>query len=378
MKYLLLSFLFTITFNQAFAGWSDASIRVFESFKSPQYSDAGFFALWGGVQRTLKKESLDGDDLEWEFPLLKEKLKIYLRTSTSQLKRPLVIVFPGIYGNHRGQVTPIVLNHLEESDYHIASLPNFLNHWYVKAAPQYSDQNFSQLDRDVAFYFIEKLVDTIGASRISQVTLIGESLGAFLAVSLGEKYKRLKSFNGVKLKNLILMWPPLNLAKSLNAFDHGIETANRVYKNCSYLNFLWQAFDGFFVTKSPEVFSSEAQKCFSALMYNKAFMRSVSKSFDEMEDSDEVAEPENFNQFFKLYNPNFLKVLGDKKNLFISKLRSWSATSVNVKIISSLDDFINEPNDWKEIKEAYLFEKGSHSGLLAYEFWGPILRSEVE
>jgi hypothetical protein len=374
-----LAFLFTTPVS---AQWSANSIKIMKSkMDYIDYTKPAFISYWGGVKRFLKGEGLNGEEYNFSSTLLKNELEVYIYKSKQKQKNPLIVFFPGIYGNFSGQLSPYLINIFEKGGYHVFSFPNFLHESYIKAQPLYTEENTIKLDSLVALELIEKAIKEIGRENISHVSFVGESLGAFLAASTGQY---INQFNELKkmVKNILLLWPPLNLPKTLMRFDENIIKTRETHNQCNYFINFYRKFMFYLVQEKPHEYSETDEMCLDAEMYHGAFLKGVEKAYNGLKDiNDNVkgGSPKTFREFFERYNPYYLTILKDKADELLLKnfINSWKQNGSNVKVASSIDDFINSGEDWKDISEKFLFDWGSHCAPLALEDWNEILLNEV-
>lgn len=386
MAFMKLIMAFMLVFaSSAQADWSTETLENFKTFegrKAPPYPDV--LTLWGGVKRYLNGESLKGEEFKVELETFQEELELYAYRRHSQEKLPLVVFFPGIFGSQEGQVSPWLLNIFEESTFHTGVVPNFLNKKYIKALPKYSRENAMSLDARAALKAVEKIIEKIGLDNIASVTFLGESLGAFVAASsihFADEFP-----NVFKLvKNVVLLWPSLNLKSSLEAFDKKTLKYKSTYESCFYVfkafaffkHFIWQDF--------PKNMDEEDARCFGAYLFHGAFLKSMEKSFQthieakKIDTKEAFESPKNFHEFIKIYNPFYLEGMEEAPEKLELKfwLEKWKAQGPKLKIVSSIDDFINDRKGWKFIEKKRLLDWGEHCAPISLDVWREILTREA-
>jgi len=372
-------FLNIILIQTCFAAWSSESLSIMNSKKKyVEYTKPAFITYWGGVKRYFLGRDLEGIEFKYKDPLLTKPFNVYYKKS-SKKKAPLIIFFPGIHGNYSGQISPSIINWFEQVDHHVFSLPNFLHVDYIKAGPKYDLSNTATLDAQVALNAISAGVDKIGKENISHISFVGESLGAFLAASTVNVFESFKYKS--MIKNVILLWPPLIMNKTLKRFDRFINATKETHSECSMVMNFYRKLRFYVFQEKPHSFSIEDEVCLDAEMFHGAFLKSINKAYSAHAKRVKIKKdkPQNFTEFFKLYNPNFIKVINDEnQNINLKYLLSlWKKEDVNLKVVSSTDDFINEPSDWDDIESKYLYEWGSHCAPLSLDDWGMILSKEV-
>ena len=296
-------------------------------------------------------------------------MEVYIHIN--EKKAPLMIFFPGIFGTHEGSVSPWLINGFEARGFHTASVPNFLSRPYIKARPDYGQNGAAVFDVAAALEASEKIIERIGPQRVDSVVLVGESLGAFLLSGAGAQlsdYPLLKS----KTTKAMFLWPPLNVKKALKAFDNKSSETKKTYEQCSYLLRLPLFLYEFWWKENPEKLADEDSRCFEAYLFHGAFLKSMGKSFDARASAyglEDPPRPEGFADFVKGQNPFYKELLesDDKRLHFSHWLGHWSLTGVDIKVVSSEDDFINDPKDWEDIKGEFLFDWGGHCAPVAQD-----------
>lgn len=362
------------------ASWSENSLKLLNSKKDfIKYEKPAFITYWGGVKRYLKGGSLKGDEIEYQDPELSDEIELYVYKNEDK-KLPLVIFFPGIHGNHKGRISPVILGWFEKKAFHVGSVPNFLNKNYIEAKPKYTNENSGILDSQVALRAVDKIIQVVGEKNISHITFVGESLGAYLSAST-VRFINDHSYIKKNIKNVLFLWPPLHIGKTLKNFDGNINSTKSVHEKCHFVEDLYRFFKFLVWQDYPENYSREDQVCLDAALYHAAFLKSIRKAhkaYRKTFDVEDAQLPNNFSDFFRDYNPNFIKIANESGDQLSLKnfIAAWKSIRKNVKVASSIDDFLNDPSDWDEIEDKFLYNWGSHCAPLALDEWGTILTSE--
>jgi hypothetical protein len=348
----------------------------------------GYVSLWGGIRRKWEGGSPKGEMREYFVDKLmkKEKLDIYFHQAQKQA--PLTIVFPGIFGTIKNKdLTINLVSQLERNETHVAVIPNFLSTEYIEAGPIYED-DVAKTDIQIASLLVEKILKSI-PHEVLEINFVAESLGTFVATaSLVELQKR-ELFRNLKF-NLILMWPPMQLKKVLQNFDRNIMATKNIFDECQFWYRYPLAFYHFIWHKKPMTPSDDFVKCMDSYLYHGVFGEGIRKSIIAHTETNKIKlemYPKNFADFFQSYNQHFYKMLsdGDERlnlNYWLSKRNQ---TQTNVKIVTSVDDFLNEGLQWNEfLPSAYLEEKnliilpwGAHSAGLALPVWPLVFKKEL-
>ncbi|MCO4753865.1 MAG: hypothetical protein KC478_05260 [Bacteriovoracaceae bacterium] len=374
-----LTLLLTFSLNLAY-GWSPETLKEFNSLQgAAKYEQSDFMTLWGALKRSFGADDLKGEEFKIKHPMLEDELKVY--SYKNKKKAPLVIFFPGIFGSHEGEISAYITNIFESRDFHVGVVPNFLNKNYIKSRPKYSDSNAIDLDVHVSLAASENIVDRIGQDNIESITFIGESLGTYVASSSIQFRKLYPKLFGA-LSKVILLWPPLDVKKSLEGFNQKFKTSKSTYESC-YMFLKIPSFIKHYVWQDlPQNVSKDDARCFGAYLFQKGFLVGMLKSYEtssELKGVERESEPTNFGEFVEFHNPHYFAAMEKEPHKLQLKnwVKKWRASGIELNIVSSKDDFINEPQGWSSIEDAYLLDWGGHCAPLSLDVWQNILAREA-
>lgn len=388
---ILLALIFS--FNcQAY--WSSDSRKLIDNAsKSYRFEGpAGYVSLWGGTKRKWSGGSNNGEVRDYYAKKYFKDETLPLYFFSPQKKAPLTIFFPGIFGEHDGDLTPSIIKLLEKNQRsHLAVIPNFLSESYIKAGPIYNNKMVERTDIYAAASLVVKVLKSIPPEQVSHINLVAESLGSFVAAAVLSELNRVKvSVMGDKKINLLLMWPPLKLSKVQENFDKKLINTQKTYEQCSFWYRLPQFLYHFIWQDKPQNTSEEFVKCLDSYLFHGVFAKGIKKSLETKKEvsGEKIKEiPFTFSEFFKIYNEGFYKLIkqNDKKLNLDFWLRRRTLSKSNISIISSKDDFLNTGIDWKYFLErSYLTENdlilldwGGHSGGLALPVWDKVFQNEL-
>jgi hypothetical protein len=386
--FTVLFFLFSV--NDSTAQWSQDAKQLLLASAQENYVEGppGYVSLWGGIRRKWEGGRLKGELREYFVDNLMTKGKVEVYFYEEQVKAPLTIIFPGIFGKSKDDdLVKNLIGILEAYPTHLAVIPNFLSTEYIEAGPIYQD-DVVKTDIHVASLLVQKILKSI-SQDVSEINFVAESLGTFVATASLVELQKHELFKNIKF-NLILMWPPLQLKKVLENFDNNIMATKKTFDECQFWYRYPLAFYHFIWHKKPMTPSVDFIKCMDSYLYHGVFGEGIRKSMKahhETHKLNQEVNPKNFAEFFKSYNLDFYKMLsnGDERlnlNYWLSKRNQ---TQTNVKIVSSRDDFLNEGLDWNEfLRSAYLGEEnlillpwGAHSAGLALPVWPLVFKKEL-
>ena len=386
-------FIFLLLFisSSSFGFWSESSRKLIEhaAKKYKVEGPASYVSLWGGTKRKWAGSDNAGEVREYfakDF-FKNETIEIYF--SSVNKKAPLTIVFPGIFGQHDGDLSPNIIHLLEKNkESHVAVIPNFLSKSYIKARPKYG-KDVSEVDIKAAATIVRKVFRSISPDLITHVNLVGESLGSFVATGVLSEIDTKSTYAGKDI-NLLVMWPPLRLANVLKNFDDRLLETIDTFDNCSFWYRYPQVFYHFIWQETPKNTTKEFVECMDSYLFHGVFAKGIENSLkakEEVTGEKMVRIPFTFKDYFRMYNKDFyimIKYKDEKLNLDYW-LRKRKLGRSNVRIISSKDDFINNNESWSSfLSDSYLSEEdlilldwGGHSGGLALPVWEKVFKNEI-
>lgn len=387
-KVILLPIFFTYSLC-SFAKWSENTRLLIKetSEKSKVVGPAGYISLWGGMKRTWKNKDKAGEIVEVNTELVEtKKVPVYFKAYSK--KTALNFIFPGIFGQDDGNLTPSIISTLESLGGHVAVIPNFLSKKYIKSKPIYED-DVSSSDIKIATEIVKKIINKITTEKITHINLVAESLGTFVGSGVLAELSKNKIASELKI-NLTLMWAPLKLTKVLENFDNKLKKTKKTYDECHFW-FRYPAVYYYFVfQEKPDRPSEEFVKCMDSYLYHGVFKKGIEKSIRaafEAKEKKLSKVPQNFEEYFKTFNPKFYQMI--KSNNPALNLSHWlkqrDQSRSSIRIISSIDDFLNKGIDWNQfLKESnlnsenlILMDWGAHCGGLAMNIWKEIFQKEI-
>jgi hypothetical protein len=376
--------------NSAWGKWSP-NIRedVLKAAKESKVEGPpGYVSLWGGIKRKWNGGNLKGELRDYYVKSFFKKGELPIYFYEQDKPAALSIFFPGIFGQHDGDLGPKMIDLLENKGSHVAVIPNFLSENYIKSEPVYLS-DVTKTDIGAAAQVVHKVFLSIKPEKVKRINLIGESLGSIVASGVLAEINKRKLFENLKV-NIVLFWPPVQLKKALTNFDSRFKDSAQTYKECSFWYRYPKVFYHFVIQDTPKGTSDDFVKCIDSYLYHGVFKKGIEKSITnvwEVKGIKNESLPQNFLEFFKQFNPNFYKMVqeNDPKLDLSYWLRQRRQSQTTVRIVSSKDDFINDGIDWDLFLEKSYLSKdnlilldwGAHSAGLAMDIWDNVLYSEI-
>ncbi len=341
---------------------------------------SALITFWGGLRRYLHWPQNRGQVIEKESALFESKQFTFYFYAHPNPSAPLYIFMPGIYGQPHKGITQNFIDSIEALEGSVVVVPNLLAQEYIQANPKYtSDVVASEVAvMDEALDFaLSKL-----SSSDRSVHLIAESLGSSIAVAWVAADQREKK----RIKDLLLLWPPMNLFNAMKNFDALIESYR--FYNCSTIGNLLTISQRFLFTIYPENLTESEEQCMGQVMLVGGFLKSTRKSHAVYRETSPalalLPEPTGFEHFFRHYRPEVWKLLSsqDPRLQLSHSVRQYSP-HFPVKIITSQNDFLNVNLDWKVFaketglkidQDILILDWGGHSGSIGSPQFTEVLK----
>jgi hypothetical protein len=362
-------FFFIFFFLNTVFAWTPEILNQWEGTTSSHKSfiDSPVFAtFWGGLRRGVHWDHPKGKMVSIQPPGFSKTISVYIQSNKE--KRDLVIFYPGVFGQSDHGISPHVIDEFEKNNIHVVVIPNFLAAPYLVARPSWNGKPLEEERTNQGLIFLEVL-KKIDIQNIKNIHIIGESLGSFQALNvMNVKYKHI-------IHKLTLLWPPLDLKKAIERFDTIILKSLPKFESCTYWwRWPWIIKEVKF-KNVPNGLSSNDKDCLGAWIISSIFVNSIQKTYKDVA-SEKFQNlsfiPKTFSQFIELTVPeiSFILTKSDKKFSIDSLLRSLKNDKLQIRILSSKDDFLNLREEWSELikhhpklnSNIYLFDWGGHSG----------------
>ena len=323
--------------------------------------ESTFATFWGGLRRALHWKSHKGSLIDLTVPGFRKSLPVYL--SQKEEKLDLYLFYPGVFGKPDGKITPLMIDTLEKMNVHVLVIPDIVAETYLISRPASPGDNLQRERKnqnDILKYALEK----IGKKNISKIHLVAESLGCFQAANLDFKFD-----------SMTLLWPPLYLDRSIKRFDYLInKNLPDVQTKCYYW---WKWPKITYEVKwldLPQGLEAQDKDCLGAWVIAEGFVTSIkntSRIYLE-EHKKVVPDIHTFTEFVKTVLPDFSEPIEakDEELSLTHLLKRVPTPKSKIRITSSVDDFLNDPQEWDELLKNhpelrpgfYLHNWGGHCG----------------
>lgn len=338
---------FLILVSASAHAWSPDLVKKWNEIAKthkPQISETTFATFWGGFRRAVYLQDHRGSMIDLVVPGFRKALPIYV--SQQNAKADLYLFYPGVFGKPDGKITPHMIDELEKKNGHVIVIPNIVAESYLVTRPATKGDNLAR-ERSNQNLILAEALKKIGHDKIGKIHLIGESLGCFQAANLDYKFD-----------SMTLLWPPIYLDRSIRRFDALInQKLPDVNNKCSFW-YKWPfvAYESKWLDV-PKDMSQNDKDCMGAWVIADGFVNSIQKTSRTYLEEQNKAVPEiyTFTNFVQTVLPDFSKPIEEHdQNLSLVHLLSLLPTpKSNIRITSSVDDFLNDPKEWDDILAAY-------------------------
>jgi pimeloyl-ACP methyl ester carboxylesterase len=220
----ILSFvsLFGASVPLANASWKPAAVRQFRKLeeKVRHYENDELQAIRSSAKvdlsaplRTLrfrKQEFRDSETFGTDG-----KTSYYLYSRTGRKVSPLVIFFPGVFGNPASGSSVMVGRQLRRARNHVVILPNPWGSVFQRARPNFMPGDFEAEARAMV-RMAKHAIARIGPDRISRVEFLGESYGGFLAPVTAAVLSQTGDFD---VRSVTSVSVPYHVGNAISAID---------------------------------------------------------------------------------------------------------------------------------------------------------------
>lgn len=349
-------------------GWSPESInrwnKASETYSASMTGPA-FSTFWGGFRRAVHFSRNQGSMVNLKLEGFKKEVPVYLQLNKQ--KRDLILFYPGVFGKPDGRISPQVIDELEKRNVHVVVIPNLLAPTYLSARPaSQGDPLLSEhLNQKKILLEVFKRIDF---RYVNKVHVIAESLGCFQALTALNPLPA----NLPSIETLTLLWPPLYLNRAVKRFDVLIHKSLPHLANCSIW---WKWPKVIYSTKGqslPIGIDDEEKRCLGSWVIGSGFVGSIKDTATEVANISEATVPLNFSDFVNSVTPEMVSTMAkeDERLSIEFLLKPFKFSQTKIRIASSIDDFLNVPDEWEKLKKSrpdlashiYLFSWGGHSG----------------
>ena len=418
MKQLVIfvSSLYLLSFSTLFAG-NNFSGKVFDHVQDYRYEIANSYVTT--IQGTFKgiwKKLKDFDDqTKFEQKSYKlnsfaknfEGVKLYLQSDIIKKKKKkpgfhkkhgskykitkhyipqkskLLFYLAGLFDPGESGNTKGIISEYIDLGYHVAVISNPLSIDFMGAVPTYEIGNVKS-EAKAVFKVIEKVIKEMEGRNLlidDEVHLSGISHGAFISsiIAAMDSNSKRPMITG----NVTIFSPPYDLLKSARYLDLA-SAESKEDSDIGIIKLIKKVWSLLRIDAGDDIKEEQAgyaKAIVSNVVFKKSLIETLEK-YDEatgklqiprMEDAyEQWVDDMNFMRFYREYVPKAYKELknGD------AKIAKWfeiyhQNTGNNIRVVTSQDDFLNDPMDWNSLDpgQAIVLGHGGHMGFMAQKKW---------
>lgn len=295
------------------------------------------------------------------------------------LKKPLMVFLPGMFSN---LTNPIAIQHghfFYQKGYHVLLLSNpWSKNWIVDLpiAPMGDIESESVIVENLIREF-----ELLNSKKISSISLYGYSYGAFLGANVVARGQRV-------YEDVLLVGPPLDVRSSMERLDR---LADQTYeKTQNIFSLLWQAFI-YVNKKSQDELSSDTIESAPAIAVFAGFIEELASSILTYGYKRGISfEPPGlygqarrswirsfrFRDYIRDFLPNFIELTKGDEALFAYWAEAAAAKARRLRLLTTVNDFLNTPEQTKHIAHGdqwMLLSQGGHVGFLGQDWYWNLL-----
>ena len=321
----------------------------------------------------------------------------YLVSRTGRSVSPLVIYFPGVFGDATSAGGLLAARMFRRARNHVVVLPNPWSRDFQAARPKFMPGQFDH-EAAVMVEMIRDAIAFIGPERISELHFFGESYGGFLAPATAKAYNEsgfghVKSVTSVsvpyQIGNAIEVLDRLSDRQEANYFDKGCGVQAKNFFNL--VGFVYQMIVN---PNRDEIYTRDGTPCSAALFSYVAFEQPLYRMAKEVNERAHFpaweAHPDSYwmrKARFQTIGPIFYdapieSILGASSANLAYWVDSARGQGTSTLALIAKDDPLNPPPgvgsyeviDAYEPAEILVLSKGGHLGFRGTKEYRRLLR----
>jgi hypothetical protein len=395
LKYLTI-FILLIINTTPYAGltpWGVKKLKKHVNDYSLEINDEFAATIWGNINEpkiVLENHSIFDDPLasltEWKGAsskfktgFLKGKLLSWSK-DTSKKGRPLYIVIPGAFSQLSTPQTTRYAFSLFKQGYNVIMLPNPLSIDYLSNEPLYWPGSTFKESNSI----IESVNNWLYSNeskriQISEINIVGTSYGGFVSgIISGTK----KDWKGLHSKTFIIA-PPRYLSSSMKLVDGYIRSSLKYVSNYKFIemykmlskalmvyiggprkNFLdkevLNEIQSFVVVHGFQKLFMESLEYTHRVLKKKTY--SLLDNFNNFDNYKTLERTLSFSNYSKSYLNETKRRLNGRDGDLLTWVKSEEASNIEIRILTTSDDWVNSPNDWPVSEGILILPRGGHFG----------------
>ncbi len=377
----------------ATADWGPDNERALnELMREPvRFPNPTAATLWGGAQARKAANQPLTANATLSAQGIKCPLLIQKNGAKAKPAR-LLVYLPGMFNNLNDPLLIRGFNRFARLGHHLLTMPNPWSEDYIRSGAKTRPGEI-ELEAEQILRAIHEAVRAIGPRNVEGIDVAGDSDGAFLGAVTFAKDRESKA--PILDGSLTLFGPPLHFDKALAAMDRRIDDSREKYfRDCSSKVQVVPILANLLSAPSQLWLNPHTLDCADSIFAFRAFQAFAVRAaiaIDETwnlgsipTDAETWKRNLTFRGFLKNYSPGGLKTANDpvKADLGYWLNQSSQRGPLNLRILTSRDELVNEIADWSADPHFHFTEKntrfvpwGGHLGWEALQDFDLVVRS---
>lgn len=385
-----------LAISKSFAGWDPLVISYAKTFDTP-YHDGYLSSL----AATCRLQKISYEEMmvpveTWKIfagNLEKGFLDVGVALQRDHqdriIRAPLAIFLPGTFGNVDTTMTNRWMDSLIKLGYHVVTLPNPFGTDFVSKVPIAKLGTITVEGQDL-YLIVREIFKKLRYKHAlnGTVRLIGVSLGGFfgaIITALDAEHP-----NPIITTDLTVFAPPFHVGRGIDRLDEVVEEFRDPFQEMGLINMYFK-FRRVCNLEDPSnpgqeiLFDAKGLVAFPGF-YN-GLMKSVSV-YDKVRGLHYIPEEENaFSQWKKRFkfatyyedlNPEGQKLVrGKEGHIYYWLSRAYKAGGPSVRILTTTDDFFNDPGVWGTMDSNPLVGTELYDLMLDQQEWERIRKDVI-
>lgn len=386
MKKIILLFLVAVSVS-AYDVWGEDVLNHIQSYKA--LSDDPFVhALKGSCREPkggISAKKYPGAKLLIPHSLLLDSnVKAYINLSERK-DAPAVFFIPGSFGNANEKQPNRIARNLLGLGYSVIRLPNPYSRQFINAEPNFWPGNFIK-EAQVLYHAIKRSLSYLKYKGYvpNKVVIAGVSQGAFISSVIMNL-----DINARFIDQAVLFSPPYNLGRSIELMEQNIDDTKSMTKLIPIVAYAKTLFR--ICKYDPIEVTTKSKKVSKFLVSWSGFQDYFADSirlYTKRKDIDDIApsgkkwwglspkyrkwkQEFRFSDYMREHAPEVHVLLNSEQAnlMYWVDLNKYATGKERIRVITSNDDFINDPDVWPKNDAVLMIPKGSHYGYRANKWF---------
>lgn len=382
----VLSLLVSITINSNVYAWSDDA-RDHVNYYPEMFDNTFASSLWGACNAPEIKtkgsvtETIDVQTRDFKHPL---PIRYSLHSDYKERQRDVVFVVPGVFTGLDDSQSKRLEGSLFRAGVHVVIFPNPLSYDFLEAKAHHLPGDIFNDAKALLnlIYHMELRISALGV-KAGAIKMLGNSYGAFTVAIM----KGLDRESRNRISQVTLTAPPFNIYDSMHALDRYLDEERhryRIFPLFSYFRNYLSLCRKELGADLSDIFEFKV-KAFLIQKGFHSYLASAISQYDKLHGTNYVPGRRRgitskkyrqwkknlrFANFVEQFVPDvYHRLAGDE-----GALEYWIGDDPDVRILTSMDDFINPGVDWFLEDRVILLPNGGHYGYRGLSWFDELIK----